>query len=133
MNFSKALITAAVLVASASTAHGKTFDCRVTKSNADYVPQRLIIQYNESTGDVTVNDPVIQHFLGRPTNGEVVTDNGKRTTFKWSINGTTTSVQQNVNLRYRATIMKGSNRLAVSAKPLGYTNNWRGDGACKVK
>lgn len=133
MHFLKTTFTAALVIASASALQAKTFDCRITKSNANYVPERLIIQYNENTGEVTINDPVVQHFLGRPTNGEVVAENGKRTTFKWSINGTKTSVQQNVNLRYRATIMKGSNRLALSAKPLGYTNNWRGDGACKIK
>ncbi len=129
----RAAIAAAAFLAFSTPSLAVVYECNVTKSNADYIPTIVIIDYNTNSGAVTVLDPVIKHFLGRATNGEVVTENNKRITFKWSINGTKAGAQQNVNLRYRATVLKGSNKLTISGKPLGYTNNFQGSGKCKLK
>ena len=120
------------LMAFPGLASAAVYECSVTKSNSSYIPEIVIIDYNASSGEVTVIDPVIKHFVGGAISGEVATENNKRITFKWSIDGTKADAQKHVNWHYRATYLKGSSKLVITGKPLGYTNNFRGNGACKI-
>ena len=132
-NFTRIAAAALSFLVYAAPALAITYECRVTKSNANYIPEILVIEHDDKTGEVTVFDPVIKHFLDRPTNGEVAVDNAKRITFSWSINSIKADALQTANLRYRATVLKRSKKLSITGKPLGYENNFKGSGTCIVK
>ena len=73
---------AAVLAATISTASATVYTCKVTKNDpSGWIPNIVSINLNDKTGAVTVIDPIIKHFVGKPITGRLGTDNGKRTTF----------------------------------------------------
>ena len=110
-----------------------TYECKMTKTDpSNWVPEEVLIQYDPDTGAVQVADPISHHFHGGPRQGEVDTDNAKRTTFKWDVK-TTNKVGQFTTMKYRATIMKNNNTVSVTGKPLGYLDNMRSSGTCVVK
>jgi hypothetical protein len=109
-------------------------ECNITKKDrSGWLPGSLLIDYKSYSGEVIVHDAIIKKFLGGPTDGYVDVDNEKRTTFKWVIDGTTTGRGQFATMNYSATILKGSKKITITGKPLGYLNNYRGTGRCKEK
>ncbi len=116
-----------------SAAFAVTYECQMTKNDrSKWVPEAVQINYDPSTGDAEVWDPISNHFLGGPSYGAVDTDNAKRVTFKSDLK-TTTSRGQFTTMQYRATIMKHNNAARVTGKPLGYLNNYKSSGNCVVK
>jgi len=116
-----------------TAAFAVTYECKMTKTDpSNWVPEAVLIQYDPDTGAVQVADPISHHFHGGPRQGEVDTDNSKRTTFKWDVK-TTNKVGQFTTMKYRTTVMKNNNTVSVTGKPLGYLNNYRSSGACVVK
>lgn len=82
---------------------------------------------------MVVSDPVILHFNDRkPLAGRVAVDNKARITFAWDVVAKDRSGQR-TTMKYRATYLKASGKLSISAKPLGYENNFVGGGRCEKK
>lgn len=129
----KLISTFALILGLASPAFAAKYECNVSKNDpSGWIPNVVLIDHNEANGSVVVLDPVIQHFLGAPIEGRMDTDNGKRTTFTWEVGGTTSQSGQFAKMNYRATIRKSNKKFAITGKPLGYLNDYRGTGACRV-
>ena len=123
------ILTAAALLFTTNAALSQTFDCRFP-ANKDWIPPRIVIQYNKSSGTVRVRDAMTQRAYGGAIEGQVDIDNSKRVTFKWQIREFKNGRQFTPSFSYRATIQKGSKSAQVTAKPLGYTNVFKGRGRC---
>lgn len=124
----------AALAFSAAPALAKTYDCSVRdKGNLNWISERIIIKHDEKTGDVTVIDGLINHYFGKPIAGKVNTQNDKRITFGWTLEGgkSTLPGQTNIRVVYRATVFPNTG-VTVSGKPVGYGNTFRGKGSCKI-
>jgi hypothetical protein len=130
----KRILTAALIASlPATTGVAAVYDCRMSKNDpSGWVPERVVVNYRAGSDQVTVNDPIIQHFVGQPITGEVDVDNSKRVTFKWTVQSTNRTAQF-AKMAYRMTMRKGSNAVSISGKPLGYVNNYRSSGVCKVR
>jgi hypothetical protein len=131
-------ITAFVMLClSPSLASAAThYSCKVKENgNSSWIPPSVDIVHDETTGAVEVHDGIIYSFNNdRPLPGRVAANNGKRITFVWVIEDSTNSHGQfSPKFEFRASYLKPRNVLVMSAKPHGYTNNYRGEGPCAVK
>lgn len=123
------------LSGSASFASVTLYECELKPSRTNsWVPAQIALAHDTDTGAVKVHDPIIYHFNDSlPLDARLDTDNSKRTTFVWSLNGIKNSAGQFApNFIYRATVLKGSNKISISASPAGYSNSFRANGRCKV-
>lgn len=88
----------------------------------------------DKAGKVTVRDGVIDHGIGKPVAAEVLTDNAKRTTYGWTLEGLKDARGQHLpKARYRLTVMKADGAALMSMLPRGYDNSWQGSGRCAQK
>lgn len=134
MKLLRTLGMVAAIAITAAPAFSKTYDCSVKdKGSLNWVPERIIIKYDENKGTVTVIDGMIKHYMGGPIAGKVNTKNAKRITFGWRLEGgkSSTPGQTNIRVVYRATIFPNGS-VTVSGKPVGYSNTFRGKGSCKI-
>lgn len=107
------------------------YNCKITKNDpSGWIPQVVRIDVNKN-GAVTVFDPIINHYRGKPIKGRQGIDNAKRTTFKWTIDGASNKGQF-PTMKYSGTYLKASKKFIVTGKPLGYLNDYRGTGTCKI-
>ena len=83
---------------------------------------------------VLVRDPVLEQYKAKATGGRVVSDTPKRISFRWEAKGLRNhSNQRTVSMQYYMSYFKADGAVMLTAKPLGYGNNFRGDGVCKIK
>jgi hypothetical protein len=110
-----------------------TYDCTITvPATQNWVPEQLVIAHDAATGKVTVNDPLIHHYVGHPVEGRVAVDNAARITFAWGLKHLTNKSQQfATEMAYRATYIKATGQMSISARPLGYSNTFDARGSCK--
>lgn len=129
------LFASAIFAVFATAAQAVTYECEITRKNHGYVPEILFIVHKGSAKSATVLDPIIDYFNdGKPVSGTVSANNDKRLTVKWKLKDLTTPGGQFVaGFNYTATYLKKTGKLSVSAKPLGYLDNMRGFGTCKLK
>jgi hypothetical protein len=93
----------------------------------------LVIAYEAEERLVSVNDALIQGVTGGPLLGEMVSENGQRIVFKWTVRNVRTNTGQQSTLSYRATISKGEGKLQVSMRPLQYDNSFNATGSCQIE
>lgn len=137
MRFLLKLFTAAaltVVTASGAVAAQFGYECTIKESGTSgYIPEVVFIGVNESTKAVVVSDPVILYYNDRkPLAGRIKTDNAKRTTFAWELDFKNRA-NQTGTIQYRATYLKASGQMTMSALPLGYADTLRGKGKCEKK
>ncbi|MFW2545004.1 hypothetical protein ACN2XU_20425 [Primorskyibacter sp. 2E107] len=110
------------------------YECQVKESGGiGYVPEVIFIGVEEGSKEIVVSDPVILYYNdGQPLRGRIKTDNAKRTTFAWDLKFKNRA-NQTGTIQYRATYIKASGDLNVSALPLGYADTFRGKGKCEIK
>lgn len=127
----------AMLCLSPSLASAAThYSCKVEENgNSHWIPTAVDIVHDENTGAVEVHDSIIYSFNnGKPLPARVSVNNGKRITFIWVIEDFTNSHGQYLpKFEFRASYLRPRNVLSMSAKPLGYSSNYRGEGPCVVK
>ncbi len=81
--FTTALLTACLF---SNTASALTYNCEVEPSREGaWIGSQLIIRHNETTGEVTVLDNLIKHYIGDAIAAEIETENSKRITFIWKL------------------------------------------------
>lgn len=124
----------AISCATAVVAAPVTYTCAVDASRANsWITPQLVIQHDAETGRVIVNDALIKTIHGQPIEGKVDTDNNKRVTFRWDLPAFTAKNGQHVpRFMYRATYMKATGAVSVSAQPGGYPNNFQAQGKCSA-
>ena len=95
-----------------------------------WLPEVLFIGYDPQKKRVIISDPIVLYFNDRqPIEGELDTDNTLRLTVTWRIEGKS-GTGQFIRMAYRATIIKATGRLSISAKLLGHDGVFTGGGIC---
>ncbi len=126
---------ATVALLAATPAHAKKYVCQM--QDDPWIPEVVVIDYNESTGGVVVFDGIIKHYMGAPIAGELDLTNSKRITFTWKLANITNKApgrsQFTSGMLYRMTIQHGSLSARMTARPNGYIDNFRGKGQCKIE
>ncbi|WP_424940259.1 hypothetical protein [Aliiroseovarius sp. S253] len=118
-------------------AQGEIFRCDIRPDGTgEWIPERLIFEHVQGQLDAEVWDPLIKYFIGDPIPARVVVENDKRLTISWEIKDLTNRAgpgrQFTSALAFRATLLKPSLRLIVKSKPRGYSNDFRGEGQCRL-
>lgn len=126
--------TTAVFLATSVFAANVTYLCNLKVPYANgWVPEQIVIVHNTANGEVVVNDPIIHHYFGAPVKGKVQTDNDKRITFRWDLKGIRNSLGQYApTFVYRASILKASKKVWVTAEPIAYSDNFSAGGTCSI-
>jgi hypothetical protein len=115
-------------------AEGVRYDCKFDTGNArdgNWVPQVLVLQHDTTSGKVTVFDPVIKSFTGKPIEGQLNTETKARTEFSWDLNVRTKSGADS-RMGYTFVYYKDGRPAKVRAEPRGYDNRFSGEGTCKL-
>ncbi|WP_421703913.1 hypothetical protein [Aliiroseovarius sp.] len=138
MKFKPFLTTLVLASALATSATAKTYKCSITPAgNGAWIPEFVVLDHDEATGDVVVLDELIKYFKDRPIEGEVSTDNAKRITYKWVLKDITVTGGGSRNFvkgfRFTLTVQKGSLKASMFSTPIGYVNRDNGEGRCTVE
>lgn len=114
-------------------AQTRTFECSIKGTQArSWIQSLIFIAYDASSDRVVVSDPAILQFNGgQPVEGSLVTENARRITFKWSVDMVSAS-KQRLTMNYRATYVKGTGAVNVTAQPKHFSNIFNAGGTCKV-
>lgn len=111
------------------------YQCQIdTRSGKGWIPEVVIVAHDPAAKTVLVSDPIIFEFNDRkPLEAKVTVQNDRRLSFTWRFERFRAPTGQFVSsFVYRGTYVKARNRMVVSAKPLGYVDNLRGEGPCQV-
>ncbi|SEM90628.1 hypothetical protein SAMN04488103_102405 [Gemmobacter aquatilis] len=129
-----ATLTLAVL-ASPVVADVTTYSCTITaRQRGSWVPPGFTVAHDPAMKSVVVQDPVLDKYNAKPTGGRLVTDSAQRISFRWEAKGLRNRAnQRTVSMQYYMSYFKATGKVMLTAKPLGYPNNFRGDGVCKLK
>lgn len=110
------------------------YECAFAKHSAhgNWLPTVVVIEHDAKTNDVTVYDPLIKHYKGKPIPGKVETDNDKRVSYTWKLDGMKDVRNTTVSFAYRLTVYKAGLAAKVSGKALGFANGAEeAAGSCK--
>lgn len=122
------LIIALILAAPAAAA---TYRCKLKEQgHSNYIPEEVIVAYDEASAGVTVFDPIIQYYVGDPISGQLRSANATRLLFGWSVPLKNSKGQFTAGMTYSLNILKASGKAQISANPQGYVNTFRGKGSC---
>ena len=111
------------------------YECQIKKARSgDWIPETLFLAHDTTTGEVLVSDPIIFYYNEeRPLPAEMEVENAKRTTFRWRLQQVVNrSGQRAVDFRFRATFFTRNNSIVVTSQPAGFSNTFRGKGACTL-
>ncbi|MEJ2000906.1 MAG: hypothetical protein P8X77_05860 [Maritimibacter sp.] len=126
-------LIAAIMVSSPALA--ESYHCKFTEQGrSNYIPQELIADYDASTGAVTVNDTMIQYYVGKPIQGVMKSHNSTRALMTWTLPKVkNSSGQYTAGFTFNLNILRASGEASITAKPQGYSNSFRGQGSCTIK
>ncbi len=113
-----------------------TYECEIReRGNSGWIPSELTIVHDTEQDTALIWDPVVLLFNeGQPLEGRVDIENARRITFAWSVKEARSDTGQYVSaMNYRATLLKEREAIRIFAIPLGYSNNFNGDGTCSLK
>ena len=107
----------------ASPLLAETWECVVDKAKRqDRLPSSVTIQVNAETGEILEMDDLSKSW-GRPVVvGRMITDNAKRQTIGWSVEGVDRRFESGPNFRvsevsFKATINKSEQKLKIMSRP----------------
>ncbi|SOB99646.1 hypothetical protein SAMN05877809_102480 [Rhodobacter sp. JA431] len=111
---------------------GKLISCTMTqRPRGNWIQPEIFVVVDKS-GKTVAYDPVIAHVHGQPVTARITVDNARRTTYAWTVKGARDSGSQYAPyLDYKLTIVKATNRASLSMIPRGFSNTFRGEGACR--
>ncbi|SMX36787.1 hypothetical protein [Maliponia aquimaris] len=99
----------------------------------DWIQPLIFFGLDRAIDRVVVSDPAILGLNGGvPLEGRLVQDNAARVTFAWSLE-TRSASNQRVRMDYRATYLKASGKVNVTARPLGLEGVYNRAGTCIVQ
>lgn len=118
----------------AAQAAGLRYDCKFDVGNArdgNWVPEVFVLQHDTASGRVTVFDPVIKHFTGKPIEGQLNAETKGRSEFSWDLN-VRTKTGEDSRMGYTFVYYKDGRPAKIRAEPRGYDNRFSGEGTCKL-
>jgi hypothetical protein len=132
----RTILTALIWVALGGAAQAEKvgYQCAITGAlDGQWIQPLIFIAIDRKTDRVIVSDAAILVFNdGVPVDGRVIKENAARITFGWQVE-MQSSANQRVKMDYRATYVKSSGKVNVSAHPRGYEGFFNRGGTCKVK
>ncbi|MBK6466950.1 MAG: hypothetical protein IPF96_08860 [Rhodobacter sp.] len=126
-------LTAAALASAALPALAlEVYECKIKQllSNGVWLPEVVVVAHEPGAAKATVNDPLIEHFVGKPIDAKVETENAKRTTFVWKLDAKN-AINQNARFSYRLTVMKADLSASMAASPGRFSNTFTSTGKCQ--
>lgn len=126
-----ALAAAFTAAALATPLSAETWTCKLTPAGTSHaIPNDVILKHG-ADGSVVVIDNVIQHYVGQPIAGMLKSKNANRVLFGYTVPGIKNSTgQYTPGIVYTINIQLPSGKASMTGKPQGYSNSWRGSGAC---
>jgi hypothetical protein len=117
----------------ASVAQAERLICQIKneRKTGGWIPLVFVIDFDRAAGTA-----VAAYDLGegaQTTEGTILLLNDKRITFRFQAEGLRSRSNQYITrMVYRPTYRFDTNKLTVTAKPLGYANQFRGEGGCSL-
>jgi hypothetical protein len=125
-----AAVLALVTLAGGASAAPTAWTCAIDTRGVGWIPEHLVLVHEAGGERVAVSDPLILYFLGAPVDARMAVENGRRLTAAWELR-VESADGVDARMSYRATIVKGSGRVVVTATPLGFANRFEGRGRCR--
>ncbi|MEM7753360.1 MAG: hypothetical protein AAGF56_09530 [Pseudomonadota bacterium] len=121
------VFVAAIAIPAMASAAPTRMYCEVTKNEGAFANQLFF----EVEGDsARVVDGIILNEKGQPIPAKLRENSTKKLTISWDVMLTNNRGQQ-TKMAYRAALLKDSNRVVLTAKPHGYSNNFTARGRCQ--
>lgn len=127
-------IAFAAILAAAPVLATDVFECEFAEQDVygKWLPTVVVVEHDTATGDISVYDPLIKHFKGRPIPGKVETNNDIRISYTWKLDDMKDNRNTSASFSFRLTIRKADMGAKVSSKALGYANGAEeAPGRCK--
>lgn len=129
------LLTLLLWAALGGTAEAQKLGYKCTFEGArerDWIQPLIFFGLDRDSSRVVVSDPAILGLNGGvPIEGRLVQDTAARVTFAWSVE-TRSASNQRVRMDYRATYLKASGKVNVTARPRGQEGLFSRAGVCIV-
>ncbi|KMK67947.1 hypothetical protein [Puniceibacterium sp. IMCC21224] len=129
------ILAAAVLLLTAARAQAAdTYVCQIAGYDArGWIPEVLFLGDDREVGRVIVSDPLILYFNdSQPLTARIAIENVHRITFVWTLDLRAVPNLGMTRLRYRATYLKATQALHMSATAVGDDAVFTGSGTCKT-
>jgi len=135
--FTKVISVLAGTVFMVGSATAEVYLCNITdiKRGGGIAPV-IVFSVNEDASEISVYDGFIKEYYGKPIEAEMSVANPKRYTFKWQVKmrGNTDVFGESLpGIRYRATYLRASHKIAIRGFPMGYDNEYSGSGLCEIE
>jgi len=113
-----------------------TLDCKMnlTQRSGGWIPSAALVEVDSETKLLNMIKPTAKQLNGRVTSAKLVRETADKMILRWEVKGTRSASNQVTPVfKYRAVVKKPSGEVAVIAKPLGYSNDFRAKGTCVFK
>ncbi|MBV7392679.1 hypothetical protein [Mameliella sediminis] len=120
-------------LAGAAAAEKTAYQCFIRgTSERQWIQPLIFIALDRAIDRVVVSDASILGFNdGVPVEGALIKDNKARLTVSWQLQMRSAS-NQRVDMAYRATFLKSTGKVNVTARPLGREGLFNRSGTCTV-
>jgi len=106
----------------------------LTKRSGGWIPREALIEVDTNTKKVNLLKPTADQLNGRITKGKLVNNSAEKMVIRWTVKGTRGRGNQTTPaFTFRALVKQKTGDVSVIAKPLGYSNDFRSKGTCKIK
>ena len=116
-------------------AAAKTYTCKFAGNDVGKVVSEIVvIQHNESTGQVTAQDGFTNNYVGGPIAGTLKSMNATRVLFSWHL----PSLQDEngywiPGIAFSLNVIRATGRASISSNPQGNYESGRASGSCTIK
>lgn len=119
--------------AMAGAVAAKTYLCKVAinPSQLGYITDVYAIDIDEKAKTVVVDDRVIEYFNKGPIEAFSPNITPAKITFNWDLFAVNDDGQR-AKLSYRGVLFLRDTRFRVTMRPIGYANDFEGEGKCKA-
>jgi hypothetical protein len=126
----------------ASISNAETFSCVLKDTrNSGWLPDTLVFETNSDETMAKTYDPITYSTLGDFADARVQAGNSVRVDLKW-VTGRYQNDKQVASrdypnavptkIEYRATLLRGGNKILLRAHPVGIASQFSAKGACQV-
>ena len=110
----------------------EVYDCTLNVNKRGWIADHMIFVFDPATGKMLVDDGIIEFYAKKPAEALVSKNDAKVLSFTWGV-FMTNSRTQSTRMAYRATLFRANNELDITARPVGFADNFAGRGTCVKK